>query len=46
MYQFEPSQQLKDKLHETLTKNVDPLACELKSKIDKKLQQLYKELLK
>lgn len=46
IYQFEPSQQLRDKLQETLTKNVDPLACELKSKIDKKLQQLYKELLK
>lgn len=46
IYQFEPSLNLKNKLEESITTHTDPLTTELKVKIDRKLQQLYKELLK
>lgn len=46
LYQFEPSEELKSRMEKTVTERNDPLAAELKLKIDKKLQQLYKELLK
>lgn len=45
-YQFIPSESLEKKLKDTAETYKDPLAQELKVKIDRKLIQIYRELLK
>lgn len=45
-YQFEPSECLQEKIREVIIDNKNPLIDEIQKKIDKKLLQLYKELLK
>ena len=45
-YQFEPSVEFQKKVSEAIESYEDPLLSEIQLKIDRKLSQLYKELLK